>query len=102
MTSRFRVFEKNPEVLRMLTWVSLTNAPVPDIARDRASKLWARVNELAQSSGTSEITLQRMLVTLAAIDGWMLLRNVYSNIISLDLKAPEANDMFLSALMKLV
>lgn len=102
MVSRFRVFEKNPEVLRMLTWISLTNAPVPDIARDRATKLWSRVNELAQSSGNSEITLQRMLVTLAAIDGWMLLRNVYSNIISLDLKTEEANDMFISALMKMI
>lgn len=102
MVSRFQVFEKNPEVLRMLTWVSLTNAPIPDVARDRASKLWARVNELARSSDNGQLTMQRMLVTLAAIDGWMLLRRAYSNISSFDLNTEEANAMYLSSLMKLV
>jgi len=102
MSSRFRAFEENPEVLRMLAWVSLSNAPIPEEARDRATRLWERVKGLAASSEDAELTYQRMLVTLAAIDGWMLMRHVYANISGGPLDSPDANQRYLSALLKLV
>lgn len=102
MVARFRIFESNPEVIRMLTWVTMSEAPVPEIAVDRAAKLWKRVNELALNSNDGQKTLERMLVTLAAIDGWMLMRTAYSKIIRVDFAAQDANATFLNALMKMV
>jgi len=102
MVSRFQVFEQNPEAIRMLTWTAMSGAPVPEVAIDRAAKLWVRVNELALNSNDAQKTLERLLVTLAAIDGWMLMRTAYSNIIRLNLRTPETNSMFLKALMKMV
>lgn len=102
MVARFKVFEQHPEVIRMLTWMTMSNAPIPEFAVDRATKLWARVNELALNSKDAQKTLERLLVTLAAIDGWMLMRTAYSKIIRHDFSAPDTNAMFLNALMRMV
>lgn len=72
VTARFHVLEANPKVSRMLAWASMGSAPLPAFLADRREQ-WLRLGGLDPS--TSE--LPRVLLALAATDGWFLYRNLY-------------------------
>jgi AcrR family transcriptional regulator len=83
---RFEAFAKRPETIRMLGWAALDPSPLPQVALDRAGRVWGRV---AESQALPE--RQRMLVAMAAIDGWMLMRGLYGAIMGQDMENPELN-----------
>jgi AcrR family transcriptional regulator len=90
---RFEVFEKRPETIRMLGWAALDPSPLPEVAIDRASRVWGKVADLQ-----AHAQRQKMLVALAAIDGWMLMRRLYGAIMGQDFANPELNGMVIDTI----
>ena len=81
---RFELFESRPECVRMLGWASLEPSPLPEAAVSRAPKVWGNI-----MAERPEADRRRMLVALAAIDGWMLMRRLYGGIMGQDLTQPD-------------
>lgn len=70
--ARFKVLEANPQVSRMLAWASIGDAPLPDFLVERREQM-LRLGGFDPATSA----LPRVLLALAAIDGWFLYRNLY-------------------------
>ena len=73
VTTRFRVFQENPKVARMLAWASMGSAPLPDFLEERRERF---LQIGARNPAASELTT--LVFALAAMDGWFLFQNIYS------------------------
>jgi AcrR family transcriptional regulator len=99
---RFRLFQKNPDVLRMLAWASLDPSPLPEEATERAPRVHKRIQDIAQNTPHAGDAGQRMILSLSAVDGWLLFRRLYSNMTGVDLNNPEVDEAFIDFLLKVV
>ncbi|HEY0865864.1 MAG TPA: TetR family transcriptional regulator [Fimbriimonas sp.] len=98
---RFRFLQEHPEIGRMLAWISLEAAPLPE----QLVRLLPRIAAKAMSEiGESPLGIEPTMLTaivLGAMDGWFRHRSLYAKVG--DMPADEAaDDLFLEALMKLL
>jgi len=84
ISERFELFERRPEVIRLLGWASLEPSPVPTGAVERAPRVWESV-----AKAIPQAERHRMVVAMSAVDGWMLTRRFKSGILGQDLSQPQ-------------
>lgn len=76
VAARFHVLETNPQVSKMLAWASMGTAPVPDFIAVRRERL-LRLGGIDPAASD----LPKVLLALAAMDGWFLYRNLYRRVL---------------------
>jgi AcrR family transcriptional regulator len=86
LRERFELFQRRPEVVRFLGWMSLEPYPLPPAGVERAPKAWAAI-----VASMTHAEHRRMILALSALDGWMLTREFKSKILGQDLSRPETN-----------
>ncbi|BDI28853.1 TetR family transcriptional regulator [Capsulimonas corticalis] len=91
ITARFRVMEANPKVARMMAWASLGAAPIPDFLTERRAQLLARVSQ-------DRAGFPKLLLALAAMDGWFLYRDLYRRVLGDSVQDEDVAERFLQLL----
>jgi AcrR family transcriptional regulator len=95
VTARFRVFQRNPKIARVLAWASMGAAPLPDFLTQRREQI-RRISTL----DPSQSNLTRLLFALAAMDGWFLYQNLYQRALGDDFAEEAHADNFLQYLLR--
>jgi len=67
--ARFNLMRDNPELRRILSWASIEILPIPKFIEERRERLLARVK--------SKNAYPRVLLALAAMDGWFMFGGLY-------------------------
>ena len=93
VAARFRVLAANPQVSRMLAWASMGTAPLPDFLAERRERL-LRLGGLDPAASP----LPRVLLALAAMDGWFLYRSLYRRALGDMVFEDALSDQFLELL----
>ncbi len=99
---RFRMIRDNPDVRRLIAWASLSGIPAPQFLIDRRERILARMSAAKGSPGDPDgggpEKLAYMLFALAASDGWLHFRSLYSLIAGDEVLEPEVEHKFLEIL----
>ena len=90
---RFQLLQENPQVARIMAWLSLGSAPLPTFMEERRARLFERGR-----GSPSGAEFPRLLLALAAMDGWFLYRDLYSRVLG----AAVFEEAFVSRLRQLL
>lgn len=93
IAARFEFFRKNPQIVRIFSWFSLTDFPLPKPIQERREAM------RSVTGGQSGVRLD-LLLGLCALDGWLQNRKVYAAILGDDLLDPVIEERLLKTVMK--
>lgn len=99
--AKFRTLQANPDLVRLMGWMSLeANGPVPQIA-ERAQRVRDTIrNNPDRFSVSSGIAPEKYLVILmSAVDGYFRFRELYGHMLACPMALPENEDEFITSLL---
>lgn len=95
VAARFEMLRRNPEMARIMTWISLQSFPLPRPLEERREKI------RSVAVGKDGVRLE-LLLGFCALDGWMQNRKMYAAILGDELLDPKTEERFYRLVLRTV
>ncbi|MCB8933786.1 MAG: TetR family transcriptional regulator [Fimbriimonadaceae bacterium] len=96
--ARFELMRKNPQLQRLLAWMSLDAGEMDPNIRERVRRLRARMSQPGSGLPPGVDPAMFLIVLLSAMDGFFRFRSVYAEIGGMEVMGAAAEKQFLETL----
>ena len=95
--ARFNMLKRNPELRKALAWASMETVPLPRFIEERRAQLFG-----ALSADPDGPKFSKVLLALAAMDGWFTFGNLYKRVLGDQMDPDELEQTLLKQIKKVV